>query len=182
MWTDENVSTLKELVELGLSSGQIAKKLGESFTRNSVIGKLRRIGVKLHGAPHRKGELRPRSPRRANGAKHHFGDSPIVSIGLNVAPPPSLVEPTVTTKNRTRLRLCEDMTCTIAELHSRKCKWPMWEFNHSRHEPYLYCGVATARAPYCDQHRAMAGRVYQGPSSTREPSGPLVTQATPVNP
>lgn len=56
-WTDERVATLKQLNADGLSSSQVARKMGCS--RNAVIGKLHRLGVRDTGAG------RGKSPRRA---------------------------------------------------------------------------------------------------------------------
>ena len=46
-WTDERVTTAERLASEGLSAGQIAKQLG--CTRNTVIGKLRRLSLALKG-------------------------------------------------------------------------------------------------------------------------------------
>lgn len=44
-WTDERVKTLKELWNKGHSAAEIARELG-GVTRNTVIGKLHRIGLR----------------------------------------------------------------------------------------------------------------------------------------
>lgn len=44
-WTDETTERLKDLWAEGLSCSQIARHLGNGFTRNSVIGKITRLGV-----------------------------------------------------------------------------------------------------------------------------------------
>jgi|HubBroStandDraft_4_1064222.scaffolds.fasta_scaffold251049_3 hypothetical protein len=46
-WPISEVVALKEHAAAGLSSMEIAQKLGR--TRNEIIGKCYRIGVKLHG-------------------------------------------------------------------------------------------------------------------------------------
>ncbi len=45
-WTDERVTSLKELAADGFSAGMIARTLG-NVTRNGVMGKLNRLGVRL---------------------------------------------------------------------------------------------------------------------------------------
>ncbi|MEN3794509.1 GcrA family cell cycle regulator [Fulvimarina sp. MAC3] len=47
-WTDERVSTLKQLWTEGLSASQIADKLG-GVTRNAVIGKVHRLKLESRG-------------------------------------------------------------------------------------------------------------------------------------
>src|SRR5882672_4270969 len=63
-WTDENLELLKELNANGLSRSQIGDRLGCS--RNSVFGKLNRLGLLKTGSqqPKRKRKRpRPRQPR-----------------------------------------------------------------------------------------------------------------------
>lgn len=58
-WTKERVATLKRLWEEGYSASQIAAALGD-VTRNAVIGKAHRIGLKGRSSPIR----RPAQPKR----------------------------------------------------------------------------------------------------------------------
>jgi len=50
-WTDERIDALKTLWDKGLSASQIAKELGENVTRNAVIGKAHRLGLKSRPSP-----------------------------------------------------------------------------------------------------------------------------------
>lgn len=50
-WTDERIDKLKKLWDDGLSASQIAKELGEGVTRNAVIGKAHRLGLKSRPSP-----------------------------------------------------------------------------------------------------------------------------------
>jgi len=45
-WTDERVKTLKKLWEEGKSARQIAEVLGNGLTRNAIIGKANRMGLR----------------------------------------------------------------------------------------------------------------------------------------
>lgn len=49
-WTDERIATLKRLWEEGLTASQIAETLG-AVTRNAVIGKAHRLGLKSRPSP-----------------------------------------------------------------------------------------------------------------------------------
>ena len=42
-WTTERIALLKNLMDAGLSCGQIAREIGVS--RNAVIGKVNRLGL-----------------------------------------------------------------------------------------------------------------------------------------
>ena len=50
-WTDDRIDQLKKLWDDGLSASQIAKELGEGVTRNAVIGKAHRLGLKSRPSP-----------------------------------------------------------------------------------------------------------------------------------
>lgn len=49
-WTDDRIETLKSLWAEGLSASQIAARLG-GVTRNAVIGKAHRLGLKSRPSP-----------------------------------------------------------------------------------------------------------------------------------
>ena len=48
-WTDDRIAVLENLWEKGFTASQIAKTLGD-VTRNSVIGKIHRLGLTSHSA------------------------------------------------------------------------------------------------------------------------------------
>lgn len=50
-WTEDRIEKLKKLWDDGLSASQIAKELGEGVTRNAVIGKAHRLGLKSRPSP-----------------------------------------------------------------------------------------------------------------------------------
>jgi len=50
-WTDETIETLKQLWEQGRSASKIAEELGEGISRNAVIGKAHRLGLKSRPSP-----------------------------------------------------------------------------------------------------------------------------------
>ncbi len=49
-WSDDRVTTLSQLWRAGLPASQIAQQLG-GVTRNAVIGKVHRLGLRGRGAP-----------------------------------------------------------------------------------------------------------------------------------
>ena len=60
-WTDERIDTLKTLWERGLTASQIADELG-GVSRNAVIGKAHRLGLKSRPSPVKAGEDTPAKP------------------------------------------------------------------------------------------------------------------------
>ena len=60
-WTDERVEKLKKLWSEGLSASQIAAQLG-GVSRNAVIGKAHRLGLKSRPSPVKAGDDAPAKP------------------------------------------------------------------------------------------------------------------------
>ncbi|GHF12921.1 global cell cycle regulator GcrA-like protein [Kordiimonas sediminis] len=60
-WTDERIEKLKELWDSGLSASQIAKELAEGVTRNAVIGKAHRLGLKSRPSPVKSDKTKPKA-------------------------------------------------------------------------------------------------------------------------
>ncbi|MXO95022.1 GcrA cell cycle regulator [Erythrobacter aquimaris] len=54
-WTDERIATLKKMWEGGSTASQIAEELG-GVSRNAVIGKAHRLGLKSRPSPVKSGE------------------------------------------------------------------------------------------------------------------------------
>ena len=54
-WTDERIETLRKLWETGLTASQIADELG-GVSRNAVIGKAHRLGLKSRPSPVKSGD------------------------------------------------------------------------------------------------------------------------------
>jgi len=50
-WTEDRIEKLRKLWDDGLSASQIAKELAEGVTRNAVIGKAHRLGLKSRPSP-----------------------------------------------------------------------------------------------------------------------------------
>ncbi|WP_374765167.1 GcrA family cell cycle regulator [Yunchengibacter salinarum] len=68
-WTDERIETLRTLWDQGLSASQIAKELGEGVTRNAVIGKAHRLGLKSRPSPVKNDKAKARGTSRKTARK-----------------------------------------------------------------------------------------------------------------
>jgi GcrA cell cycle regulator len=64
-WTDDRIEMLKKLWDGGQSASQIAEELGGGITRNAVIGKAHRLGLKARPSPV-KSESSPRKAVQAS--------------------------------------------------------------------------------------------------------------------
>lgn len=143
-WTDERVELLKKLWAEGLTGSQVAKQLG-GVSRNSVIGKLHRIGLA--------GRAQASEPRKTKTAartvvRHQakvFGETKVAvkspapvrewseDPGIVVADePPGMA--------------------TLATLGAHMCKWPIGD---PLKDDFTYCG-RQAEGPYCHQHEQIA--------------------------
>jgi GcrA cell cycle regulator len=60
-WTDERIATLKKMWEGGSTASQIAEELG-GVSRNAVIGKAHRLGLKSRPSPVKANEKKPAAP------------------------------------------------------------------------------------------------------------------------
>ena len=64
-WTDERIDHLKKLWEKGLTASQIAEELG-GVSRNAVIGKAHRLGLKSRPSPVKSGDSKKKAaPKKA---------------------------------------------------------------------------------------------------------------------
>ena len=128
-WTDERIERLKALWVDGYSAAQIAKILG-TVTRNSVIGKVHRLGLSRH---HQKTIGSRHSPRSRR------------------APEPVVFESTAcwTDERIERLKaLWVDDGVAFMDLERRHCRWPV---------DAQFCGAdAVESKPYCGRHLRMA--------------------------
>ncbi|MBY6128024.1 GcrA family cell cycle regulator [Qipengyuania aquimaris] len=61
-WTDERIATLKKMWEGGSTASQIAEELG-GVSRNAVIGKAHRLGLKSRPSPVKAAEKKKAAPK-----------------------------------------------------------------------------------------------------------------------
>lgn len=70
-WTDERIATLKKMWEVGSTASQIAEELG-GVSRNAVIGKAHRLGLKSRPSPVKANEQKKaakKAPAKSAAAK-----------------------------------------------------------------------------------------------------------------
>lgn len=89
-WTDERIATLKKMWEGGSTASQIADELG-GVSRNAVIGKAHRLGLKARPSPVKPNEDKP-EPKKA-AAPAPVAPRPAVRKPAPVAPRPVAATP-----------------------------------------------------------------------------------------
>lgn len=155
-WTDERVAELKRLLPTGASAATIAREIG-GISRNAVIGKTLRLGLKLSNAqgvgsrPHV--ARAPRTPRL-----HHFPIRPragyaipkvkdteqrraeALDLGANLQ---CEELPVLTPEQKARAK-------TLLDLGPYDCRFPL---GHPGKPDFCFCGDTVAEGkPYCVGH------------------------------
>lgn len=145
-WTDERVEKIRALWIDGKSALQIAAALG--VTRNTVVGKLQRIGCTGRaGRPKPEGlaapaPVMPRAPRR-----HPTPPKPAR------APAPEIEIDTRPIVEDVAIVVPMSLRVTIVDLHAAMCKWPLGD---PQSDEFRYCGSEVSCGPYCSGHRRIA--------------------------
>lgn len=154
-WTDKRVEMLRRLVDKGLPASAISPEMpadeyGTYVSRNSIIGKMKRLGIRSQSAD---------AQAKERGAKQYvprprqsYGPRPTPDIiwarslksGARLLPhkiEPLPPDPEV---------LLEPLRVTLMELAHNGCKWPL---GNPRDESFRYCGLTSEPArPYCAAH------------------------------
>jgi len=84
-WTEERTATLKRLWEGGATATEIAKELGD-VSRNAVIGKAHRLGLKSRPSPVKAAEKKKAAPKPKPAPKKKAAPAPAPSPAPAPAP------------------------------------------------------------------------------------------------
>ncbi|OEJ67523.1 GcrA family cell cycle regulator [Magnetovibrio blakemorei] len=124
-WTPDRIKVLIALWEEGLPTSEIGRRLG--VTKNSVVGKVHRLGLKKRQSPIRQTSVTTAQPKK-----------------VKKAPTPSPTAATLPSGDVVRLE----------ELTNAMCCWPEGEPGTPE---FHFCGKASVPdKPYCDAHCARA--------------------------
>lgn len=140
MWDDIRTSQLKTWANQGLSAGQIVEAFGGIFTRNAIISKTSRIGVKLKGGPSGAFNKPEKPPKPQRAARKPVKRAKPLRMPKNPIEPPQ--EP-----------VDASGAVSILNLTLCSCRWPLdvvsdWP---------MYCGaVSMEDGPYCQEHHSVA--------------------------
>jgi GcrA cell cycle regulator len=167
LWTVEAVEDLKKLALEGRSASHISAALGVG-SRNAVIGKASRIGIKLGGGERGPGTRKPGAgrPRWASAPYPRLSDHHHGSEGAGVCAP--LVKPE---QGRGVCALAESEVgemrrVRFEEIREFACRWPLGD---PRSGEFTYCGLAPAKGQsYCVGHCRMAYRAPQPRAIARD--------------
>jgi GcrA cell cycle regulator len=154
-WNQESVRDLKRLVADGRSGGEISRTFGT--TRNTIIGKAHRLGLKFNPAnePMAYRGMRPQAGPTTRPRHRKPGKLTPAPVSF-VTPKPAVPKPRRETK-RTKDAPLAMAPCTIVELTAERCHWPLW--NDDGSGARLYCGgvaIENDKLPYCAHHTRVA--------------------------
>jgi GcrA cell cycle regulator len=167
VWTAEAVEDLKKLALAGKSASHIAAALGAA-SRNAVIGKASRIGIKLGGGgrgpgTRKAGVGRPQwasAPYTRPGAVDHGSDVALVG-DPGVRPEEGRAAGTLG-----EAEIGEMRRLRFEEIREFSCRWPLGD---PRSGEFAYCGLTPAKGQsYCAGHCRMAYRSPQPRPIARE--------------
>jgi len=160
LWTAEAVEHLKRLALEGKSASSIAAALGVE-SRNAVIGKASRVGIKLNGGgrPTASGKTRA-GARRSEWATVSY---PQAGSGKPTSAAVLARDPQVTSEQVRQAawtfgeaEIGEMRRLRFEEIREFACRWPLGD---PRSGEFAYCGLTPARGrSYCAGHCRMAYR------------------------
>ncbi|MBF0246472.1 MAG: hypothetical protein HQL36_00140 [Alphaproteobacteria bacterium] len=131
-WTPDRIKVLMALWEEGLATSEIGRRLG--VTKNAVVGKVHRLGLKKRQSPIRQATPAPAAaqPKKAKAAApaskpEHPAPKPVMPTGEVVR---------------------------LEALTAAMCSWPEGEPGTPE---FHFCGQPAAEGkPYCEAHCARA--------------------------
>ncbi|MCW8915060.1 MAG: GcrA family cell cycle regulator [Magnetovibrio sp.] len=145
-WTPERIKILIGLWEEGLPTSEIGRRLG--VTKNAVVGKVHRLGLKKRQSPIRQTSASSSQPKKAK------------KVAAAAAPQPAPAK--TPTGDVVRLE----------ELTAAMCCWPEGEPGTP---DFHFCGKqAVPEKPYCEDHCA---RAYVKVSKDKKKSAPIAIGA-----
>ena len=148
-WTNERIDELRRLWGQGQTASRIAELLG-GVTRNAVIGKAHRLGLRGRPSPIRREEghqAAPRPPRTAPAAAiaeelTRESVAPVIETPAPLPPLPVEAPPAAATAGK------------ALRSGTKACSWPMGD---PKQPGFRFCGEeAVPGRPYCAAHCSQA--------------------------
>lgn len=130
-WPDADVRMLTLMVLSGMSYARMAKKLGR--TRNQVIGKVHRLGVRKPATPERVASDNAVMGRIVSFRRRAMAGAVVDETGPEVWAPPVVV--------------------AFEELGDNACRWPIGD---PKSPGFGFCGCPKSGSSYCAEHARIA--------------------------
>ena len=137
LWTPEEDAELWRLAEKGYSAAQIAAELRTGKTRNAIIGRMKRAGIKSKNARYTDENVQKRIKAKREKM-------------VNVKKPSGPTAEPVDLETAFTSPIDDRPPILFSELGDSSCRWPIGN---------LYCGgPALSGKPYCARHAATGRR------------------------
>jgi GcrA cell cycle regulator len=170
LWTAEAIEDLKRLALEGKSASHIAGALGVG-SRNAVIGKASRMGVKLSGG----GRANAPGKTRAGARRAQWAAFPRPQLASSKQSFAALASEVRSGEDSNGLwafgqaEIGEMRRVRFEDIREFACRWPLGD---PRSGEFAYCGLTPAKnQSYCAGHCRMAHRPPQARQSARERQG-----------
>lgn len=140
-WTEEMIDNLKKMWTEGLTTNEIAKKLGVS--KNSIVGKVHRLNLKARPSPIKKKE-ETTSVNNSSTVDDSGKSSSKIIKKISITPV------NISSSNEIR----QDSCLKLTQLDNHTCRWPIGD---PRDDNFCFCGKAVRGGQtYCEEHSAIA--------------------------
>lgn len=162
-WTPERDEELLRLKAQRYSAAAIAEILGDDLSRNAILGRLHRLGIKegkvvqRRTKPRKKTAVKAKKPpppkplQRMASVVDLF--KPKRDLG-EILLPPRKTKPRIVCTEADRSLASTPLNVSLMELSSGSCRWPVNEPEPK--EGYLFCGHPKRFGSYCAAHAAMS--------------------------
>lgn len=152
-WTNKREDRLRELWNnTGLSASEIAEELGGNVTRNSVIGKARRMKLP-NKAPTKETTHKPETgPWKRAAREREMRQRILAKIKAKRPTIPTDAKPS---KAEAWQALPGSMPVALGDVTG--CRWPI-----GQDSPYLFCNEPVDGRSYCAHHRSFSTGIVGG--------------------
>ena len=140
-WTEEMIDGLKQMWKEGLTTNEIAKRLGVS--KNSIVGKVHRLNLKARPSPiKKKEEITATEITETKEEVVKQSNTPIKKITVSSV--------NILTTKKTKKDSCLKLT----DLDNHTCRWPIGD---PKDDNFCFCGkTIRSGQTYCEEHAAIA--------------------------
>lgn len=140
-WTEEMIDGLKQMWKEGLTTNEIAKRLGVS--KNSIVGKVHRLALKARPSPIKKKEEVVATKTTV-----------VKEETVKKAPKAVKTEPVATVTVAKTPTKKKDSCLKLTELDNHTCRWPIGD---PKDDNFCFCGkTIRGGQTYCEEHAAIA--------------------------
>lgn len=167
-WTPERIARLQAMAAEGRSCSYMAAELGCGLTRNAIIGKLHRLGIKGNRqtprAPYNtRGSKRRKPAKRTTVVRQLFAYAGAEKLYVRRQKPDPLPDASIPEAQR----------LTLLQLRDGVCRWPCGDPGDAS---FFFCGGPTyGDLPYCAAHCRAA---YETPAAGRARRPARITQVS----